>query len=233
LKKDTLYILFSLIALFISGQLAYAQQEVDVRSFNKERLESFRNEKAFAYIEDEPTDAIGDLWNWVKNLFPSIDIDVPESSFWSSFWEVVWFILKYGIPLFALIMLILRVLNLRTKISIDKNIEDYSFEELTKKVTEINWDDLLNKELKQLNFNLACRFLFLKTLKQLDEKDVIKWSLHKTNRDYLKEIPKIHQERFSRLIYFFEYAWFGDFKISQSQFEGIQTQQKQFISNIR
>lgn len=81
-------------------------------------------------------------------------------------------------------------------------------------IKETDYDKLLNEALAIPDYRLAIRYLFLKSLKVLQEKELIDWHKEKTNYQYLNELPQHYRNNFSRLIYYFEYTWYGQFDAS-------------------
>ncbi len=78
---------------------------------------------------------------------------------------------------------------------------------------------------------LSIRLYYLWFLKSLKDKDVIEWLPDKTNSDYLYEIknPAL-KKQFSHLSYLYEYIWYGEFSINDSEY---QEAKKTFDSYLR
>lgn len=69
------------------------------------------------------------------------------------------------------------------------------------------------------NFNLASRYLFLKTLKLLSEKERIHFATDKTNHDYLQEMKSNnYYDEFKSLTRSYEYVWYGKFLMDQNAY---------------
>lgn len=95
---------------------------------------------------------------------------------------------------------------------------------------EPNLDDLegqLKKAVQAGKYRLATRYLFLKTLQQLSDKNAISLSAEKTNIQYSQELKgKSYADSFARLCLLYEYVWFGEFDINAEQFASIQQEQQ-------
>ena len=66
---------------------------------------------------------------------------------------------------------------------------------------------------------LSIRYYYLWLLKTLKDKELILWLPDKTNSDYLYEIKDITvKNRFSRLSYLYEYIWYGEFSINDTEY---------------
>ena len=69
-------------------------------------------------------------------------------------------------------------------------------------------------------FNLATRYLFLKTLKNLSDKGFIEFTTAKTNKEYSKEISQYNfSNSFEMLVHNYEYTWYGKFTIDEIQYQ--------------
>ncbi|MEO6905903.1 MAG: hypothetical protein ABI148_06050 [Ginsengibacter sp.] len=85
---------------------------------------------------------------------------------------------------------------------------------------EISKYDTLILEAENKNqYNLATRYLFLKTLKTLADKELINFTIEKTNKEYLKEMEQNKSfNQFKVLNHNYEYIWYGKFLIDQKNY---------------
>jgi hypothetical protein len=66
--------------------------------------------------------------------------------------------------------------------------------------------------------------IFLYSLKLLSDNQHINWQPGKTNHDYLAEIKTEElKPGLSELSHYFDYAWYGGFPISTTQFNTVNT----------
>ena len=76
------------------------------------------------------------------------------------------------------------------------------------------YDQMVSDAEGQNEFNLAIRYLFLKTLKMLADKGLIDFTAEKTNKDYLREMKENSLfEDFQKITRIYEYAWYGKIDI--------------------
>ena len=69
-------------------------------------------------------------------------------------------------------------------------------------------------------FNLATRYLFLKTLKNLSDREYINFAAEKTNKEYLKEMERNNYfSKFRELTRNYEYIWYGQFVIENEEYQ--------------
>jgi len=95
------------------------------------------------------------------------------------------------------------------------------------------YDGLIADAENTENFNLATRYLFLKTLKILSERGLIHVAADKTNREYLLEMKSNnYYEEFKSLTRRYEYAWYGKFLIDQNAYQHLKEQYQLFNKKV-
>lgn len=98
-----------------------------------------------------------------------------------------------------------------------------SVEFFEKNLHKIDFTTYLEDALLQENYRLAIRFLHLRNLKLLSEKNIIEWELRKTNLDFYNEIKDNDLKKlFHHTYWIYDYVWFGNFSINKTQFENYQ-----------
>ena len=92
----------------------------------------------------------------------------------------------------------------------------------------IDYIILLNTAIKNKDYRLATRYLYLQSLQKLIISGAITYSQDKTNYQYLMEINnQPYRQEFSLLTLHYEYAWYGDFLMDEAGFVILQ---KKFTS---
>lgn len=82
------------------------------------------------------------------------------------------------------------------------------------------YDTLIVEAENKPDYNLAVRYAFLKTLKNLANKELIIFDPSKTNKRYIEEFKANNgTEEFESLVYNYEYVWYGKFSITISTYE--------------
>ncbi|WP_341228562.1 hypothetical protein [uncultured Arcticibacterium sp.] len=95
-------------------------------------------------------------------------------------------------------------------------------------IFESNHINEVNSALKEKDFKRAIRWYFIWLLKELNNNDFIVFESHKTNYDYISELTiedKVLDEDMAKIkecIKYYEYLWFGDFKIDSDGFYRIE-----------
>ena len=81
------------------------------------------------------------------------------------------------------------------------------------------YDALISDAETKQNYNLAIRYLFLKTLKSLSDRGFVSFTIEKTNQEYLKEMGQNpHSKEFEDVIRNYEYVWYGKHRIFENQY---------------
>ena len=95
-----------------------------------------------------------------------------------------------------------------------------------------DYDKLLNVAYADGNWRFAMRYLFLKTLQKLNENEMIKYAVDKTNSVYVLELPVAKKNDFASLALYYEYIWYGKVEIQKNIFDSIQIKYDHFLNKI-
>ncbi len=96
----------------------------------------------------------------------------------------------------------------------------------------LDYDALIRQSYLLADYRMATRYLFLKTLRSLAEKEMINYDASKTNSRYLQEIPTALQPVFSTLLLSYERVWYGHSVIPQEAYQRLETRFTSFFKNI-
>ena len=92
--------------------------------------------------------------------------------------------------------------------------------DIEENIHEINFPESIRKFENEKNYRSAIRYHFLFSLKKMADKNLINWNPEKTNRDYLKELKNENlREDFRRIIYIYDYIWYGEFDAQDSDYQ--------------
>lgn len=204
-----LYVLISTVGLAQSDSTA-----VHPRYPSRAKVEKYKNDRQYRYDRNAtpPQSPLARLWDWLLRRF----LTVLESSAYRNFWQYV----LLAIVVAAAVRLIVKVIALNgilgkpapTKISYNTQTEN---------IHEIDFTGDIQRAIDLKDYRLAVRLLYLRTLKDLTDRNLIDWQPNKTNRSYLREIigkPELHAP-FNSLTQQFEYIWYGDFPVNEGSFE--------------
>jgi len=159
---------------------------------------------------------------------PRRRVDLNASDFFNSIFGFIFWILAIG--LFAYLVYRLFLSNSSFLSRNRKNI--------TSDITVIEEenasepDSLLRNAIRNGNYRLAVRYLYLQSLQRLSEKKFIEISANKTNYEYVMEVRR-HRfaNEFASLTLQYEYVWYGEYPVDERLFEQIQGRFTQFNKN--
>lgn len=149
----------------------------------------------------------------------------------------------------VMMYLILGVIILVVIYFILKNVGGFSFGKPKNKLTyktseeseEENLDDidlnnfelLIRKAKAEGNFRKAVRYYYLWVLQKLADRKLIQWHKDKTDDEYLSELKQNPiREDFFKNTYIYDHIWYGNFNLSQHQFELAEKTFKQTLNKI-
>ena len=86
-------------------------------------------------------------------------------------------------------------------------------------IKSISFAELIEKMRKEKNYFFLVRYLFLDLLKNLDQMKWIHWHKEKTNYEFKREMKqKKLSNEFNKIVYFYEYIWYGDHQMSEEEY---------------
>ncbi|RCH53726.1 DUF4129 domain-containing protein [Mucilaginibacter hurinus] len=192
---------------------------VTVKAFDTKTLKKYAEDEDFAYVKEkkEQPSAWNRFWMWLWALI----IYAISNTFLGS---VIFKYLLPGLALAGLIYVIMKAAGMDVAALFSRKAKksDIPYYESLENIHEIDFDSEINNAIAQYNYRLAVRLLYLKCLKQLSDRELIKWQIDKTNSAYYYELSNPAQrEMFGALTRRFEYVWYGDFGINEHIFNDI------------
>lgn len=184
--------------------------KVVVRSFDNQKLEELRADPELQYGVEA---TVGEsLWQrflgWIAKLIEYL-FDSLTGDNWGSF-------LGYALSLLCFIAIIMLMLKVNVhRVLYGDTASPVPHHTLHENIHAMDFEQLIQEAVTTQDYRLAVRLLFLYALKLLSDKNHIHWRQGKTNQDYLSElaVEKL-KPGFSELNYFFEYAWYGNFTVT-------------------
>lgn len=226
LLKTTFLLLF--VTLLNASPFIITQPDSsEIRTFNESRLDSIRALPEYNYEKARfsPVDFVDMVLAWLWfNIFKYLFNPKLES-----FWQFIIYLLAF----LALIYIIRRFMKSEWSTlfyrQVKENPDDLRFSE--DDIHDVPLKDFLRKSMAEKKYQDAVRLLYLILLKNLADKNLINWRPGKTNHEYQAEIEDDEiKKQFSHLTRLYEYIWYGDFKISATEFDTIHNSFDQFVS---
>lgn len=243
IRRSCFFLLFLFIYIFAQGQNdtianALEQKTISVKEITDTEV-TFRipPESKIVEYQDDSRFQYGETFFLVK-LFQRIvywigdfiDSALRATSSLSGLSQVIVYSLGTIFLIVIVVFIILRVkkIDIRTLLG-KKKIDTPEIEIYTENVHEMNFDTLISNALKNKDFRLATRFLYLRNLKYMTDNGIIKWNINKTNYSYQHEIKDTElRSKFLETTFIFDYVWYGEFSVDEYQFVTVEKSMNDF-----
>jgi hypothetical protein len=209
-------------------------KEVD---FDTEKIEKYKAEKAFDYLDKIEEDSwwtrlkrwINLKWNaFLQWLFG----DYQTNAFWSAVLEAIPYVLL--VLVLGLITWLFIRLNPGNAVMAEPITGKVNLKKEEDIVKSADISSLIDKAIREENYRLAVRYLYLKSLRLLDQKEHISYRFQKTNEDYINEIDETEiKNQFTRITRLYDFIWYGDFKLSEERFSKVNREFTQMENNLK
>lgn len=211
----------------ISVKAEFDKRAIQPRSPSAQRLDDFRNDRDYNYERNipPPQNPLARFWDWLmRKLY-----EFFQSGSYQNFWQ---YVLLTAIG--ALVVWLLYKAEFLGGLFGRKAEEDLlEYNRLTENIHELDFNKLIEEAIEGHNYRLAVRLYYLKTLKQLTDKQLIHWQPTKTNRVYVDELgSSFLRKEFEQLTSQFEYVWYGEFKVTEAEFSLLKEQFQFFLGKV-
>lgn len=197
---------------------------VEVRQLPKERVAEIKSDDAYWYANTEPEK------KKTENTPPPKQNKrlAHESWFQNLLWVII-LVSFIGVVIWYLASSNISLFRKESK----KILEQDGEEELTDDIFAINYEKEIQKAVSGANYRLAVRLWYLKTLKEMADKNIIDYRFGKTNNDYVMSLYGGRYYRdFFRITRNFEYTWYGQFNLSAEAYQMMQADFQNFKNSL-
>ena len=204
--------------------------KVDLRILSDDILEKYKNDPDFNY-EGSPMQAedwITKIKNWINQQLALL----RSSKIYSAFWDYFY----YGLMFIALILIVRGIILADRRGVLFGRIDsnEIKFTEEAEDIERLDFDELISASIFNKQYKLAIRYLFLKSLKLLSDKNIIDLRNNKTNYQYLSEIKNNQiAASFRNTADGFEWIWYGDFPVDDDIMKSLQKDFNQLFVLIK
>ncbi|MGM0636363.1 MAG: hypothetical protein ACQESK_09880 [Bacteroidota bacterium] len=240
-KKIFLLLFFLIPFTGIAQQIDQAVQSDSIPIeqpplFDENVLADLSQESDYDYAVSDEISPYEAFKNWINlkwNQLLNYIFDQPEAG------TILYYFIKF-LPYFILLIIIaviarwFYIRNFGSKILAEnKQTSAFNFSEEEEIIRKKDIDELIQQAVKNQNYRLAIRYHYLKTLKQLEKNELIKYDFSKTNQDYFQEIEQENfKNQFQKLTHFYDFAWYGGFSIASPQYDNISVLFHQFSKEL-
>jgi len=210
-----------------NGKLVKTADSFSLRQVPDTVSEHLKKSKTFAYANDSSY--------WGKEEKKPL-----TKGFWDYFFD---FVSSKAARVIFYILLILLTIFVLYRVIVTNNLFVFGSRRRNKKlaqedeqngIEDDNLDEKINASIIAQEYRVAVRYLYLKSLKLLNNKGWIRYSSESTNYDYVKQTGSFPIAKdFAYLTRAYEYVWYGEFEINNSQFDILFTNFKNLYSSIK
>lgn len=166
---------------------------------------------------------------WKKKAEAERTSSSSRKGFWDHFFDFfdagIVRMLFYGLLIALFLFVIYRVIVVNNLYLTPRSRKLLALDE-TAGDTELDDEGLaerIRQAITEKDYRLAVRYHYLKTLRSLDDKGWIRYHAQATNHDYMKQVNQHGVAgEFRLLTQVYEYVWYGEFALSEEQFNLVQ-----------
>lgn len=228
------FFIFILFFILYSAGFASATAKdstpITVRRPSPEKIQKYLSDKKFIY-ENDYRHKLG-LWDIIARWLDEHIFNPLFNSQSITFWNII----EYGLAIGALVFIIYYLIR-SEKIGLfyrgPKNMPlDITGGE--EDIHIMNFDRLIDDAVANGQYRIAIRYLYLKLLKDLSDKNLITWKAEKTNNDYINELHySAYEKEFRAVTILFDYAWYGDMPVNENIFGQVKSSFSGFYHHLQ
>ncbi len=195
-----------------------APDTIQLRHVPARIIDSLKNDKAFWYAKaklkrkEEPS-TNNTTPKWIKIAVWTVVIGAFLAA-------LIWYLASSNILIFA-----------KRQKQIDSVTEEA---EISEDIFSINYQKEIEKAISSENYRFAIRLMFLRLLRNLSNKNIIKYRQERTNFEYLSQLISTgYYNDFFRLTRNYEYSWYGKFDVSREAFGTIKNDFENFDRTLK
>ena len=219
--------ILTLCSLGLAAQASSTSPEVqfndsvsaEVRSFSEVDIRRFQNDVDFDYGGRRA--ATLSWWDRFKYWLAQQWAKLFQHTYFGTIYNILFYLFCFAVIVFAVLKLTgTNVSQLFRKHSDQGLVRDDALEN---DIYSIDFDREIAQARQAGDYRRGIRLLYIYTLKQLTDRQRIRWRPGKTNHDYqteLRETPL--QSPFERLSYYYEYAWYGNFPVDEGLYQRVE-----------
>ena len=222
--------LFLYFVLFFGNGFGFSQVQTDSAAFQPRKFEDLKgkySDSDFNYVE-KPTKvdrtAWDRFWDAVGRFFSNL-FDFGDGTKALSGVEILMKVIAILIILFVVYLIVKIIINKEGGWIFGKSAKKITVSEITEEdIHSLDFNTIITKAKNEKNYRLATRYYYLWLLKSFSDRNIIEWDIEKTNGDYINEISNAElKSEFQFLSYVYEYSWYGEFDLTQTDFEKTET----------
>jgi len=206
---------------------AWDERAIEVRKAPDEVMEAYKKDKDYQYDRYENPESLWDrFWRWLWSFMPRGTLTNNVTT---------WILIALAAITLTFLVFVLFGIKIKSLFILSKNASSLhpEFALNGDDIHDTKLADMLRLYIETRALREATRVMYLLVLRELDKNGFIRWQKGKTNSDYCYELPSPEiKGEFKKMVLAYEYVWYGEFELSDHQFEEIQRQYDLFNRQI-
>jgi hypothetical protein len=203
---------------------------IESRAADANTLQKLKSDPELSY--KQPPTIAESLWERFLLLLSQLISSIFESAVTTNWGRVLTYVV--GIALMVVLIMMLLKVNAFKVFYSGEGSGTFRHNVLDENIHEMDFETLIDEAAAKKDYRGGVRLLFLYALKMLSDKNHIHWDQGKTNHDYIDELKLAElKPGFSDLNYYFEYAWYGNFKVNAETFDHVRDIFKTWKTTIK
>lgn len=208
--------------------LRYDSSNVTQLHFSDSAFNAYNSNKDFQYeTKVVETPSWWDrFWRWFWKLYAEI-VSTPAG-------EITMKILYWALGIGALAFFLFKITKMNKLAMFSKeSMSAIPYNIDSEDIHAIPFDEAISEALKNGNYRIAIRLLYLQNLKFLADKNLILWQPNKTNTDYWRELTNESlKQSFKNATNIFEYAWYGSHTVTENDYSIMKDELTKFQNKL-
>ena len=168
--------------------------------------------------------------DWLRSLFSMSSNNAADT------WELIKLIF-YILVIGGVLLYIIKVLvdkDIRWLFNKNKNVQsELDFDE-EQQMAQADFEQLIKEAVQNKDYRSAVRYYYLLLLRKLDQKAILSYDAQKTTIDYQLELEgSKFGTLFSKAAYYYTYIWYGEFIISEEEYQTTATHYNSLLNSIK
>lgn len=211
----------------------YEASPPELRAVPDSTVERLKHDERFAYANDP------EYWSKAKKQEEAKQQDSERSKgFGSSVDKMLAsdtastiFYIVLGV---ICVLIIYRIVVVNNLYSGSRRRKEDAEELPESEIDDNNLDQRVQAAILANDYRLAVRYMYLKTLRALNDKGWIRYHAKATNNEYITQVHHYGVgNEFRFLTHVYEYVWYGEFALSVQQFERVQQDFNRFFNTAK
>ena len=192
---------------------------VDTRAFSEETIRRFQEDSDFNYgIRRKATLS---WWDRLKYWLAQQWAKLFQYTYFGTIYDIVFYLFCFAVIAFAVLKLTGTNVSQLFRGKSDRGV--MPGDSLEDNIYTIDFEQEIAQAERDGDYRRGIRLLYIYTLRQLADRQLIRWQPGKTNHDYQVELRGASlQAAFEPLSYYYEYAWYGNFPVDEAMYRRVE-----------